>query len=126
MRRYVCHELQIITDDAFNKDLDPQIIGCTYDSKSEIFTIHFNFVPHVKSMYSRDVYKAKNALICLVMQGIKRMIVKPSYDKELVIIIFSVYHSYRFDVDNVEIKYLIDAMRYSHFFMMIVTIMFLI
>ncbi|WP_291637748.1 hypothetical protein [Clostridium sp.] len=35
------HELQIISDDVFNKALDPQIPQCKYDS-----TMNFSFVPH--------------------------------------------------------------------------------
>ena len=85
------YELQIITDDVFIKALDMQISTCKYDSKTEIFTMDFKFVPHVKSMYSRDVYKIKNALIFIIMEVIKRMKNKPNYDKEPMLIIFSVY-----------------------------------
>ncbi|MBU3217804.1 hypothetical protein LL033_10015 [Clostridium estertheticum] len=106
------YELKIITDDVFNKALDPQLPVCNYNNKAEIFTMDFNFIPHVKSMYSRDVYKVKNALICMIMQGIKRMVEKPHYGTEPILIIFSVYHQYIFDVDNIELKYVIDAMRY--------------
>jgi len=110
------HKIEAISDYEFNKALDQHIPKCNYDIKTEVFTMEFNFVPHIKSMYSRDVWKIKNALVCLVMEGIKRMDVKPNYDKEPMIILFTISNKYSFDVDNVEIKYVIDAMRYSKFF----------
>ncbi|MBV1818020.1 hypothetical protein [Clostridium cochlearium] len=41
---------------------------------------------------------------------------KPKYNENAVLIIFSLYSPYLFDVDNVEFKYIIDAFRYSGFF----------
>jgi len=50
------------------------------------------------------------------MQGIKRMHEKPNYGTDSILIIFSVYYKYIFDVENIELKYVIDAMRYLYFF----------
>ena len=41
---------------------------------------------------------------------------KSHYGTDPILIIFSIYHKYIFDLDNIELKYVIDAMRYSHFF----------
>lgn len=109
-------ELQIITDVVFKKALNPLVPKCSYDDKTEIFTMEFNFVPFLKIDYLKKFVKVKNALVYLIMEGIKNMLQKPSYDKEPVLIIFTVAKPFLFDVDNIEIKYIIDAMRYSHFF----------
>ena len=109
-------ELQIITDEVFNKALDPLIPRCNFDNKTETFTMELSFVPYLKIDYLKKFVRIKNALMYLIMEGINRMEDKPSYDKEPVLIIFSVSKPNLFDVDNIEIKYIIDAMRYSHFF----------
>ncbi|MBU3188769.1 hypothetical protein K9O30_06290 [Clostridium bowmanii] len=110
------HELQIITDVVFQTALDPIIPKCFYDSKTEIFTMDFNFVPFLKIDYLKKFVKIKNALMYLIIEGINRMEEKPNYNKEPVLIIFTIAKSRFFDVDNIEIKYIIDSFRYSHFF----------
>ena len=110
------HDLGIMTDNSFNIGLEPYLPKCNYDTKTEVFTMDFNFVPHLKVDYLRKSNKSKNALVFLIMERIKKMDIKPNYDKEPVIIIFTISKKYLFDVDNVEIKYIIDAMRYSKFF----------
>jgi len=110
------NELGIITDNRFDEDLEPYIPKCNYDVETEIFTMDFNFVPHLKAEYLKKFVKAKNAFVFLIMEGIKKMDIKPHYNKEPVMVIFTISKKYLFDVDNVEIKYIIDAMRYSKFF----------
>lgn len=110
------NKLQIINDVVFKKALDPLIPKCCFDNKTGNFTMQFNFVPFLKIDYLKKFVKIKNALVYLIMEGIKNMLDKPSYGKEPVLIIFSISNPFLFDVDNIEIKYIIDAMRYSHFF----------
>lgn len=110
------HDLGFMTDDCFNQRLEPYLPKCNYDTKTEVFTMDFNFVPHLKVAYLKRLATPKNALVFLIMEAIKKMDIKPYYDKEPVMIIFSISKKYLFDVDNVEIKYIIDAMRYSKFF----------
>lgn len=110
------NDLGVMTDNSFNIALEPYLPKCNYDTKTEVFTMDFNFVPHLKVAYLRKFAKPKNAFVFLIMEGIKKMDIKPNYDKEPVIIIFTISKKYMFDVDNVEIKYIIDAMRYSKFF----------
>ncbi|MBZ9624393.1 hypothetical protein G9F71_016190 [Clostridium sp. FP2] len=110
------NKLQIISDTVFENALDPLIPKCKYDNKTEIFTMDFNFVPYLKIDYLKKFVKIKNALMYLIMEGIKRMEEKPNYYKQPVLIIFSIAKPILFDVDNIEIKYIIDAMRYSNFF----------
>jgi hypothetical protein len=110
------NHIGVMTDDAFNKGLEPYLPKCNYDTKTEIFTMDFNFVPHLKVEYLQKLAKPKNALVFLIMEGIKRMHTRPNYDKEPVMIIFTVSKKHLFDVDNIEVKYIIDAMRYSKFF----------
>ncbi|WP_290445842.1 hypothetical protein [Clostridium estertheticum] len=38
------HELQVITDDVFNKALEMQLSVCNYDNKTEIFIMDFNLI----------------------------------------------------------------------------------
>ncbi|MBU3200305.1 hypothetical protein LL037_18665 [Clostridium estertheticum] len=108
-------ELQIITDTAFNTALEPLIPKCIFDSKTEVFRMDFNFVPYLKIDYLKKFVKIKNALMYLIMESINQMKTKPKY-KEPVLIIFSISKKFLFDVDNIEIKYIIDSLRYSHFF----------
>jgi len=110
------NDLEVMPAISFNKALDPYLPKCNYDTKTEVFTMDFNFVPHLKVEYLRKFAKPKNAFVYLIMEGIKKMNIKPNYNKEPVIIIFTISKKYLFDVDNVEIKYIIDAMRYSKFF----------
>lgn len=109
------NELQIITDKEFNLALEPMIPKCIFDSKTEIFTMDFNFVPYLKIDYLKKFVKIKNALMYLIMEGINKMEMKPKYE-EPVLIIFSISKKFLFDIDNIEIKYVIDSLRYSHFF----------
>lgn len=83
------HDLGVMTDDCFNQRLEPYLPKCNYDIKTEVFTIDFNFVPHLKVEYLRKFAKPKNALVFLIMEGIKKMDIKPNYDKEPAMIIFS-------------------------------------
>ncbi len=108
-------ELQIITDTAFNAALEPLIPKCNFNSKTEIFTMDFSFVPYLKIDYLKKFVKIRNALMYLIMKGVNRMEMKPKYE-EPVLIIFSISKKFLFDVDNIEIKYIIDSLRYSHFF----------
>ncbi len=108
-------ELKIITDTAFNAALEPLIPKCYFDSKTEIFTMDFSFVPYLKIDYLKKFVKIKNALMYLIMEGINLMQVKPKYEGP-VLIIFSISKKFLFDVDNIEIKYIIDSLRYLHFF----------
>ena len=96
--------------------MEPYIPQCKFDTKTQIFTMDFSFVPHLKAEYLKKFVKTKNALVFLIMEGIKKMKIKPLYDKEPVMVIFTISNKYLFDVDNIEVKYIIDAMRYSKFF----------
>jgi len=108
-------ELKIITDAAFNATLEPLIPKCNFDSKTGIFTMDFNFVPYLKIDYLKKFVKIKNALMYLIMESINQIEMKPRYE-EPILIIFSISKKFLFDVDNIEIKYIIDSLRYSHFF----------
>ena len=110
------NHIEVITDNRLCEDLEPYIPKCNYDTDTEVFNMDFSFVPHLKAEYLKKFVKVKNAFVFLIMEGIKQMEIKPHYDKEPVIVIFTICSKYIFDVDNVEIKYIIDAMRYSGFF----------
>jgi hypothetical protein len=79
----------------------------------------FNFVQYLKIDYLKKYVKIKTGHMHLVLEGINGMEAKPNYNKKQVLIIFSIAKNCLFDVDNIEIKYIIDAMRYSHFSLMI-------
>ena len=110
------NELIPYNPDVVNEVLEPFIPKCFYDEKKEVFEMEIDFVPYLKFKSIKDFSLVKNTLVYLIMEGIKRMKVKPNYNKKAVLIIFSLYSPFLFDLDNVEIKYIIDAMRYSHFF----------
>lgn len=100
----------------FESVIEPLIPECTYDEKSEIFDMNLSFIPYLKFDTLREFVSVKNVIIQLIMEGVKRLPIKPNYDKEAVLIVFTLQSPYEFDLDNIEVKYIIDALRYSGFF----------
>lgn len=99
-----------------NSVLETLIPSCSYNEETEVFSMELNFVPYLKFNTVKEFAKVKNVVLRLITEGINRMKIKPKYDKNAVLIIFTLYSPYLFDVDNVEFKYIIDAFRYSGFF----------
>lgn len=101
-----------ILDDAINI-LIPK---CNYNETTEVFNMDLTFVPYLNLNTIKGFSKMKNITTYLILEGIKQLKVKPKYDRKEVLIIFDLYSPYVFDVDNIEVKYIIDALRYAGFF----------
>jgi len=110
------HDLKLIDDLTFINALNPLVPLCSLDSTTGVFTMELNFMPYLKFKSLKDFTKVKNNILYLIMQGISKMKEKPCYGKEPVVISFTMHSKFLIDLDNVEVKYIIDAMRYSHFF----------
>jgi len=96
--------------------LKPLIPKCEYDIKKDIFRMKINFVPYLQFNTIKGFGLIKTMIIRLITAAVNEMKVKPSYDKDAVLIIFSLKSPQEFDVDNIDFKYIIDALRYSGIF----------
>ncbi|MCY6354354.1 hypothetical protein [Clostridium sp. ZS2-4] len=113
---YAVNEIMPYDDDTVDSVLEPVIPKCEFDPENEIFHMKLDFVPFLHFSSIKEFIKVKHAILRLTLEGIKRLKVKPNYGKNAVLIIFTLYSPYVFDVDNVDFKYIIDAFRYSKFF----------
>ena len=110
------NELVPYDESSINTVLEPFIPSCSYNRETNVFDMDLDFAPYLKFNTIKDFSKVKNVVVRLITEGINRMKTKPKYNKEAVLIIFTLYSPYIFDVDNIEVKYIIDAFRYAGFF----------